>query len=166
MDEKLKHKVLTEIDNDFENHVALLQSLIRIPSVNPWFKDNPEFYGEQRVQEEFKRVFIDMDASEIDMWEPSAKDLEHRKNGPGFYPGRDFTGRPNLVAKFNGSDPSRPALMIQGHCDVVSVGSKWTKDPFGARRKGGSYFSIDSARARQRHSRSNRQRSSGIGTGG
>ena len=40
-----------------------------------------------------------MGADEIDRWEPSAEGLAHRADGPGYYPGRDFTGRPNLVAQ-------------------------------------------------------------------
>jgi acetylornithine deacetylase len=140
MDKETEARIMKEIDDSFEEHVGLLQRIIRIPSVNPWFKDEPSNYGEQAVQEEFEKIFVDMGADAIDMWEPSAKDLEHRKDGPGFYPGRDFTGRPNLVAKFKGSDETKPVLMIQGHCDVVSVGSKWTKDPFGAERIDGKIY--------------------------
>jgi len=140
MDKETREKIIKDIDDSFEESVELLQKLIRIPSVNPWFKDNPDFYGEQAVQEEFNNIFSAMGANKIDIWEPNAKELEHRKNGPGYYAGRDFKGRPNLVAVFKGSDATRPSLMIQGHCDVVSVGSKWTKDPFGAERIDGKIY--------------------------
>ena len=62
MEASKKEQILKEIDDSFEDHVALLQGLIRIPSVNPWFKDNPEFYGEKRVQEHFKEIFVEMGA--------------------------------------------------------------------------------------------------------
>lgn len=40
-------------------------------------------------------------------------------------------GRTNLVARIPGSDPSRPALLVQGHLDVVpAVADEWTVDPF------------------------------------
>ena len=42
------------------------------------------------------------DAREADLDEG----LAHRADGPGYYPGRDFTGRPNLVAIFRGAAPT------------------------------------------------------------
>ncbi|WP_323379196.1 M20/M25/M40 family metallo-hydrolase [Streptomyces durbertensis] len=40
-------------------------------------------------------------------------------------------GRASLVARIEGEDPSRPALLIHGHTDVVPAdASDWTYDPF------------------------------------
>jgi acetylornithine deacetylase/succinyl-diaminopimelate desuccinylase-like protein len=40
--------------------------------------------------------------------------------------------RTNVVARIAGEDPSRPALLIHGHLDVVPASaSDWTRDPFG-----------------------------------
>jgi acetylornithine deacetylase len=140
MNKEVRERILSEVDDLFESSVELLQRLIRVPSVNPWFEDDPKFYGEEKVQKEFESIFEAMGAKEIDVWEPSSSGLNHRKDGPGYYEGRDFKGRPNLVARFAGSDADRPAFMIQGHCDVVSVGSNWTKDPFGAERLDGKIY--------------------------
>ncbi|MEV0131360.1 M20/M25/M40 family metallo-hydrolase [Dactylosporangium sp. NPDC050688] len=47
-------------------------------------------------------------------------------------------GRANVVARFEGSDPSRDALLIHGHLDVVPAdGSEWSVDPFGGEIKDG-----------------------------
>lgn len=135
-----RRRIIDAIEAGAEQTVSLLQELIRTPSVNPWFGDPEAISGEAAVQDIFERVLRDLGADQVDRWEPSADELAHRADGPGYYPGRDFTGRPNLVARFRGSDPQAPALMIQGHCDVVSVGSLWTEDPFGGERKDGKIF--------------------------
>ena len=47
-------------------------------------------------------------------------------------------GRANVVARFEGSDPSRDALLIHGHLDVVPADkSEWSVDPFGGEIKDG-----------------------------
>ena len=47
-------------------------------------------------------------------------------------------GRANVVARFEGSDPSRDALLIHGHLDVVPAdASEWSVDPFGGEIKDG-----------------------------
>jgi acetylornithine deacetylase/succinyl-diaminopimelate desuccinylase-like protein len=41
-------------------------------------------------------------------------------------------GRASTVARIEGEDPSRPALLIHGHTDVVPANAEdWTHDPFG-----------------------------------
>jgi acetylornithine deacetylase/succinyl-diaminopimelate desuccinylase-like protein len=41
-------------------------------------------------------------------------------------------GRASTVARIEGTDPSRPPLLIHGHLDVVPAdASEWTVDPFG-----------------------------------
>ncbi|SOE01491.1 M20/M25/M40 family metallo-hydrolase [Blastococcus haudaquaticus] len=135
-----REQILAAVEAGEEATIELLQELIRTPSVNPWFGDPAEISGEAPVQAVFERRLRELGADEIDVWEPSADELAHRADGPGYYPGRDFTGRPNVVARFKGTDPDAPAFMIQGHCDVVSVGSLWTEDPFGGARKDGKIY--------------------------
>ena len=123
-----------------ERTIAFLQDVVRCPSVNPWFGEPAEVTGEGRVQDVFQARLEALGAVEIDRWEPDADALAHRADGPGYYAGRDFTGRPNLVARLPGSDPSAPSLLILGHCDVVSAGDGWTTDPFGGERRDGCVY--------------------------
>ncbi len=132
--------VLAAVEDRGESTIAFLQELLRVPSVNPWFQDAAERLGEAAVQDVFEARLRALGADAIDRWEPNAQDLAHRADGPGYYPGRDFTGRPNLVAIFKGSAPTGRTVMIQGHCDVVEVGSGWTEDPFGGQRKNGRIY--------------------------
>src|SRR5258705_3218492 len=47
-------------------------------------------------------------------------------------------GRASVVARFEGADPSRDALLIHGHLDVVPAdASEWSVDPFGGELKDG-----------------------------
>jgi acetylornithine deacetylase/succinyl-diaminopimelate desuccinylase-like protein len=47
-------------------------------------------------------------------------------------------GRASVVARFEGSDPSRDALLIHGHLDVVPAdASEWSVDPFAGEIKDG-----------------------------
>jgi len=47
-------------------------------------------------------------------------------------------GRASVVARFEGADPSRAALLIHGHLDVVPAdASEWSVDPFGGELKDG-----------------------------
>ncbi|MCU1439477.1 MAG: family metallo-hydrolase [Rhodoglobus sp.] len=42
------------------------------------------------------------------------------------------TGRTSVIARVEGADPSKPALVVHGHTDVVPADpTNWTVDPFG-----------------------------------
>ena len=123
-----------------ERTVGFLQELIRCPSVNPWFDEPDELCREGRVQDVFQARLQALGADEIDRWEPDADALAHRSDGPGYYAGRDFTGRPNLVARLAGTEAAAPTLLLLGHCDVVAPGSGWTTDPWGGERRDGRIY--------------------------
>jgi acetylornithine deacetylase/succinyl-diaminopimelate desuccinylase-like protein len=47
-------------------------------------------------------------------------------------------GRASTIARIEGSDPSRPPLLIHGHLDVVPAeASEWSADPFGGEIRDG-----------------------------
>lgn len=135
-----QQRILDSVDATYEDMVSFLRDLIRTPSVNPWFEGEEVHMREAAVQDVVEAKLSELGADVIDRWEPSADDLAHRADGPGYYEGRDFTGRPNVVGTFKGASSEVPAVMVQGHCDVVSVGSGWTKDPFGAERSDGYIY--------------------------
>jgi acetylornithine deacetylase/succinyl-diaminopimelate desuccinylase-like protein len=101
-------RLSTQQIKDLEDETVLLcQELIRFPSVN-----NGEGVGDERaianyVSEKLSEVGI---ASEL---------IETAPN------------RVNVVAKIDGSDSSRPGLVLHGHLDVVPVNAEdWSVDPF------------------------------------
>lgn len=101
-------RLSTQQIKDLEDETVLLcQELIRFPSVN-----HGEGLGDERaianyVSEKLSEVGI---ASEL---------IETAPN------------RVNVVAKIDGSDSSRPGLVLHGHLDVVPVNAEdWSVDPF------------------------------------
>ncbi|MCD6033809.1 MAG: acetylornithine deacetylase, partial [Thermomicrobiales bacterium] len=121
-----------------EETISLLQDLIRIPSVNPYFSNYEEPSREGHVQDIFA-TRLDRLGATLDRWEPSAADLAKHAGGPGYYPDRDFRGRPNLVATLPGSGGGQ-SLLLLGHADVVSAGDGWTFEPFAAERRAGNIY--------------------------
>jgi acetylornithine deacetylase len=121
-----------------EETISLLQNLIRVPSVNPYFSNYEEPSREGDVQDIFA-THLDRLGATLDRWEPGAADLAKHAGGPGYYPDRDFRGRPNLVATLPGSGGGQ-SLLLLGHADVVSAGDGWTFEPFAAERRAGNIY--------------------------
>jgi acetylornithine deacetylase len=58
----------------------------------------------------------------------------------GFWPGRDYTDRPNVNARIAGTGGGR-SLVLSGHADTVPIGSSpWTVDPFGGQVDGNRLY--------------------------
>ncbi|WP_029135886.1 M20/M25/M40 family metallo-hydrolase [Nakamurella lactea] len=90
--------------------VDLCSDLIRIPSVNT---GDPSTIGDQ---EAVAAKYIQQKLEEV------GYRTEYAESVP---------GRGNVVARLAGADPSRGALLIHGHVDVVPANAaEWTVDPF------------------------------------
>jgi acetylornithine deacetylase len=131
----LVNKWLEDNQNGLYN---LLQELINRPSVNPFFKDDPELSGEQKCQE-FISDYLEAIGLDVEMWEPDSIALSKYKDKPGYYAGRNFDGRPNLAATLKGQGEGR-SIILAGHVDVVPAGTGWTADPFNSIRKNGFIY--------------------------
>ncbi|RXZ78520.1 ArgE/DapE family deacylase [Paenibacillaceae bacterium] len=123
-----EQRIMQWIDEHQDEIVQFLQQLIRIPSVNPWFFDEPGPSKEKDLQQ-FLEAKLSALGATTELWEPVADNLKQYEGMAGYYAGRDFTGRPNLAATFAG-EQSGKSLLLFGHIDVVMAGSKWTVDPF------------------------------------
>jgi acetylornithine deacetylase len=121
-----------------EETVALLQELVRVPSVNPYFTGSRESSREGDVQDILAGRLTRL-GGQLDRWEPNAEDLARYAGGHGYYADRDFRGRPNLAATLLGMGGGR-SLLLLGHVDVVSAGEGWTVDPFQAIRRDGAIY--------------------------
>lgn len=137
-------RVLGWIDEHAEEITAFLQALVRVPSVNPWFLDEPGPSYEDHVQGIIAERMHALGAT-VDAWEPDAAALARYEGRPGYYAGREFKGRPNQAAVLERAVGGAPAsggrsLLLFGHVDVVKAGSGWTVAPFeGLRRDGRIY---------------------------
>ncbi len=93
-----------ELENDV---VTLCQELIRIPSVN---------FGEGKGDEKAAAEYVAAKLTEVGI---ASKFYESAPN------------RVSVVARIEGTDQSRPGLVINGHLDVVPANAAdWSVDPF------------------------------------
>lgn len=97
-----------------EEVVKICQDLIRIPSVN---------FGEGKGDEKAVAEYVVASLAEVGI---PAKIYESAPN------------RCNVIANIEGSDPSRPGLVVHGHIDVVPANAAdWSVDPFAAEIRDG-----------------------------
>ena len=134
----VRERVLTWIDRHAEDIVAFLQELVRTPSVNPWFHETPGPSYEGDVQAIIASRLEGLGADVV-RWQPDSVLLSKYEGRPGYYPGRDFTGRPNLAATIAGTGGGR-SLLLFGHIDVVKAGTGWTVEPFAGLRRAGRVY--------------------------
>lgn len=117
----VRESVLRAVDMARDEIVALTQALIRVPTVNP----------------------------PGDAYEPCARLLGDTLAGMGFEVEYfSATGRPehsathprvNVVGRRRGR-VDRPCVHLNGHLDVVPVGTGWTCDPFGGEVRDGRIY--------------------------
>lgn len=94
--------------------VSICQDLIRIPSVN---------YGEGKGDEKAVAEYVVKSLSEVGI---TATIYESAPN------------RCNVIARIQGSDPTRAGLIVHGHLDVVPANADdWSVDPFSAEIRDG-----------------------------
>lgn len=127
----VERRVLDALDE--EAMVGHLVDLMTVPSVTGTD-------AESSVQHDLGRVLL-AEGLEVDAW---TVDLDAIRSDPRF-PGEEAerTEAYGLVGVLPGrADDARPALILQGHVDVVPVGDRrhWARDPFGARIEGHTLY--------------------------
>src|SRR3954469_16183987 len=100
--------------------VALLQRMIRLPTVNP-------------PGEGYEAFVADLESVLDGYGYETAVHLAPTELAP---LGQGLP-RPNLLARLHGDGPT---IHLNGHYDVVPVGNDWTKDPFGGERVDGHVY--------------------------
>jgi acetylornithine deacetylase len=108
------------LDDDRDHATRLTQDLVRIPSVNPKFIQDPAQNRESAVQDRVEAELKSFDMS-ISRWDV-------------------FPDRPNVIGELAGSEER--SLLLCGHIDVVPVGDRtvWSIDPFGGEIKDGRLY--------------------------
>jgi len=108
---KLSADQIIELESET---ITLCQEMIRIPSVN---------YGKGRGDEKAMAEYVAAKLAEVGI---KSELIETAPN------------RVNVVAKIEGSDKSRPGLVLHGHIDVVPANADdWSVDPFSGEIKDG-----------------------------
>jgi acetylornithine deacetylase len=129
----VQRRVLDRVEANRGALTELLTQLVRIPS-----ETHPPGGDEGPVQAHLAD-YLREHGFDVDVFEPwSVPGIE---NHAGWWPGLDFTDRPNVVARHRGAGGGR-SLILNGHIDVVPSGPRehWTREPYGAEIDGGRLY--------------------------
>jgi acetylornithine deacetylase len=131
--EHLQKKIVQLVDAKREEIIAFLQQMVRIPSVT-----HPPGGDEGPVQAFIADKFTKMGLI-VDIFEPT--EVEGIENHEGWWPGLDYTDRPNVVGTWKGTGEGK-TLILNGHCDVVAEGPHefWKYEPFGGEIVNGKLY--------------------------
>jgi len=128
-----EERLLEAVERRREEIVELCQRLVRINTVNPYAGDGTE--GSETEGQRVLEQYIGEAGMETELFEVP-QDIFNLMGvvGP---QGRNFSGRPNLVAHWQSGDG--PTLVINGHMDTVgAAGMEF--DPFGAEVREGAIW--------------------------
>lgn len=120
--ERIKQRVLQEVEKAWPEQVAHLQALVREPST---------LGNEAGVQRLMQATFRGL-GLEVTSFEPDIGSISHL---PGYSPVEwSYRGRPNVVGVWRASEKGGRSLVLNGHVDVVSPEpiAHWSHDPWGA----------------------------------
>lgn len=125
---ELEGRVSAEIAARRDELVSLAADLIGFDTSEGEPLGAPRRHRE--LQEHLARRLREAGA-EVEVWEPAPEVVAGNRQVP---PGLEFTGRPQLVARFRGTGGGR-SLLLNGHVDTVSCEprDRWTGDPCRAR---------------------------------
>jgi len=118
-----REKVLKTIDGMRDEIIGLTADFVKIPTVNPPGDDYPKFTD-----------FYAKRARELGLEVQVVKVPKKRVDEMGY-----TKPRTNAVATLKGK-AGKPVLHMNGHFDVVPLGSGWTVDPFGAEIREGKMY--------------------------
>lgn len=123
MSSEIHQRVHTEIDRRRDDIVAFLADLVRFPSVNR----RP--HGDELACQLFLEGYYREHGFAVDVFRPD--EVPGIEQNPGWWPGSDFTNRPNVVAIRRGTGNGKSLLML-AHVDVVPEGPHelWRHGPF------------------------------------
>lgn len=110
------------VDERKEQLVAIVGDLVRLPS------ENRAPLGTELACQEFIAARLRQAGWDPTLYAPDT--VPGITSHPLFWPGRDYTNRPNLGATCTGGGSGR-SLILSGHIDTVPAGSMpWTHPPF------------------------------------
>jgi acetylornithine deacetylase len=115
--------ITDRVENRADRLTGILQDLVRIPSEN-----RAPAGSELRCQRYVAQLLRD-NGCEPSVYTPDS--VPELAGHPLYWPGRDYSNRPNVAARVIGAGGGR-SLVLSGHIDTVPAGSEpWTHDPFG-----------------------------------
>jgi acetylornithine deacetylase len=114
--------------------IQVMTDLLRIPS------ENKPPIGYEKAAQEYMADYLRRAGLDVDLYQPNQVEglLEH----PDYWPGRDYTDRPNLCSTLEGKGEGQ-SLLLTGHSDTVVLGENvWSRPPFGAEIHEGKMYGL------------------------
>lgn len=132
--EEAHKRALRFIDSKQTEQTALLQQLVKIPSIS-----GTPYEGE--VQKIVEQELLKIVGLHIDKWEPETSDLSKYPLHPIRTGPWNYKDRPNVVGVLRGTGGGK-SLILNGHVDVVSPEpiQEWKHDQWGAEIDGGKLY--------------------------
>ena len=118
----LETRVIQQVQAGFPGAIEFLQALVRQPSL----------LGSERGAQGVVRQRLQHAGLEPEEWDLDVAALQHH---PRFGPlDLDYSGRPNVTARWPAQGTGGRSLILNGHIDVVSPEplANWVHDPWGA----------------------------------
>jgi len=116
--DQTRNAILDWVDGHRADIIGLTQSLVRFPS------ENKPPHGEERECQMFIADFLRDIGCRVDVFRPD--EVEGLTDHPAYWPGRDYSDRPNVVGVLTArsddgvaGSASRKSLLFTGHADVV-----------------------------------------------
>jgi acetylornithine deacetylase len=119
-----------------ERLTQTIAELVQIPSEN-----TPPLGSEAECQ---RYVFDRLNSLDLKAEMYPLMNVAGIRDHPEFWPGRDYTNRPNVAAVWAGSGGGR-SLLLSGHIDTVPRGAEpWSRSPFSAVVEGNRLYGLGS----------------------
>lgn len=116
--------------------IGLVSDLIRFPTVN-LVTDGTE----RECQEYIASVLGDM-GLETNLYSP--EDAPGFRSHPAYFPGKDYSGRPNVAGRWRGSKSGGKSLLFSSHADTAVVAPGWSTSPWEPRESDGKLYGLGS----------------------
>ena len=114
-------KLLRKADEKKEELIGIVQDLVRIPS------ENTPPYGNELECQEYIAGYMTSLSLPVDLYYPN--DLPELKKHSAFWPGRDYSKRPNLAAVYKGRGNGKSLLLSDRYSSqgvsALEEGSFW-----------------------------------------
>ena len=130
---EVKESVRSWVEQNENRIIKLVQDLVSHNTVNHVLTGT-----EKEAQIYLSQVLEDM-GLEVDMFTP--EEVVGLKEHPGYFPGKDYSDRPNVVATLKGSGGGK-SLIFSSHMDTTVAASGWEKDPWSPVLEDGKLYGL------------------------
>ncbi|GIP35286.1 M20 family metallopeptidase [Paenibacillus sp. J2TS4] len=115
--------------------IDFISGLVRFDTVNR-FVD-----GDERDCQHFFADKLKSMGLEVELYSP--EDAPGFREHPAYYPGKDYSDRPNVASRWKGTGGGK-SLLFSGHMDTAVVAPGWSHSPWEPREEGDRLYGLGS----------------------